>query len=177
MKYFTVDELRMLLRSTPPEKPWQRLMFLVMYWHGCRVGEVTKLRGRDIQHGYLNFNRLKGSVPCSQPHIKHRDPELDEAGPLGELAAKYKQDELLFPISPRGVQKLMERISVRTGLNWEKMHPHTLKHTTAMHAIQNGNTIDKVRAILGHRSLSSTGFYLTPNQDDAVNDFARSMGA
>lgn len=177
MKYFTLDELKTLLRSTPAEKPWQRVMFLVMYWHGLRVSEVINLRGENIKHGYVNVKRLKGSIPCSQPHVKHRDPELDEAGPLAELAARHKADELLFPISARGVQKLMERIAARTNLNPMKMHPHALKHTTAMHAIQNGNGIENVRAILGHKSLSSTGFYLTPNQDDASAGFAKSMGA
>lgn len=167
MKYLSMDELKTLLRSTPAKKPWQRLMLLVAFWHGLRVNEVVNITGKDIQHGYVDVKRLKGSMHTVQPYVSHHDPELDEAVALTDMAAKFKGTERIFPISDRGVRKMMERISKETGLNRKKMHPHALKHTIAMQSIKVAG-IENVRATLGHKSLSSTGFYLTVNQDDAM---------
>lgn len=179
MKYLSMDELKMLLRSTPIEKPWQRLMFLTMFWHGLRVSETVGpkgLFGRHIQHGYLDIWRLKGSEHTVQPFVFHPDSELDEGVELMALANIVALDEPVFPLSVRGVQDLMVRISKRTGLNRLKMHPHALKHTHAMQSIKAGIGIETVKATLGHKSLSSTGFYTKIAQDDAMKAVANAIG-
>lgn len=180
MKYLSIDELKTLLRSIPKEKPEQRTMFLVMYWHGLRVSEVVGpkgLKGKSIQHGYVDVYRLKGSEHTIQPYVISDDPELDESKSLTDLSSRTPMDENVFTgLSVRGVQKLMERVSARTGLNRKRMHPHALKHTCAMHGIQAGNGIEVMRSVLGHKSLSSTGFYTKIAQDDAMNAFAKSRG-
>jgi site-specific recombinase XerD len=180
MKYLSIDELKTLLRSIPQDKPDQHTMFLVMYWHGLRVSEVVGpkgLRGKSIQHGYVDVYRLKGSEHTIQPYVVSDDHELDESVALTALANRTGMDELVFRgLSVRGVQKLMERISAKTGLNRKRMHPHALKHTCAMHGIQAGNGIEVMRSVLGHKSLSSTGFYTRIAQDDAMRQFAASRG-
>jgi site-specific recombinase XerD len=179
MKYLSMDELKTLLRSLPEDKPWQRTMFLVAFWHGLRISELVGreaggrgeygLKGKDIQHGYVDVSRLKKSLHTVQKYATHDDPELDESIPLRALAAQVGHNDPVFPISVRGVQDLMKRVSKRSGLNWYKMHPHILKHTLAMQLIKGGLGIETVRANLGHKSLSSTGFYLHISQDDAMD--------
>lgn len=176
MKYLTIDEFKTMLRAVPAEKPLQRLMFLVGFWHGLRVSELVGLTGRQIQHGYIDVQRLKGSLRTVQPYVAHPDPELDEAKALRELAALYQGDERLFKLSARGVQDLMARIAARTGLNRKKMHPHVLKHSIAMHSIKIAG-IENVRTHLGHKSLSSTGFYLKQTDDGAMSAVASALGA
>lgn len=179
MKYLSLEEFKTLLRSCPENKPWQRAMFLTMFWHGCRISETVGpkgLLGRHIQHGYVDINRLKGSQHTVQPYVFHPDAELDESGPLTLLAAQVGLDEPVFPLSVRGVQDLMVRISQRTGLNRLKMHPHALKHTHAMQSIKAGVGIEVIRETLGHKSLSSTGFYTRIAQDDAMKTVAQAIG-
>lgn len=179
MKYLSMDELKTMLQAVPEDKPWQRLMFLVMFWHGLRVSETVGpkgLRGKDIQHGYVDVRRLKGSDHTVQPYVFHPDSELDEGLELMKLAGRLKPEEPVFPLSVRGVQDLMVRISKRSGLNRKKMHPHTLKHTHAMQAIKAGIGIETVRSTLGHKSLSSTGFYTKIAQDDAMKAVATAIG-
>lgn len=179
MKYLDMDELKTLLRGVPTDKPEQRLMFLTMYLHGLRVSETVGefgLKGRDIQHGYVDIRRLKGSEHTVQPLVKHPDPELDESEELVILARRCHLDENLFKLSVRGVQDLMKRIARRTGLSEKKMHPHVLKHTHAMHQVKAGVSIASIRETLGHKSLSSTGFYTRIPQDDAMAIFAKSIG-
>lgn len=181
MKYLTIDELKTLLRSVPKDKPKQRVIFLVMYWHGLRISEVVGprgMKGKQIQHGYVDVQRCKGSVHTIQPYVISEDVELDESAPLADLARNTPLEELVFPeLTVRGVQKLMERISARTGLNRKRMHPHVLKHTCAMHGLKAGNGIEVMRSVLGHKSLSSTGFYTQIPQDDAMRAFATSRGS
>lgn len=179
MKYLSMDELKTLLRSVPADKPWQRTMFLVMYWHGLRISETVGergLRGRDIQHGHVNIVRLKGSFPTLQLYVKSPDPELDESEALARLALTVPENENVFKLSVRGVQDLMKRIGKRSGLNHFKMHPHILKHTHAMHQVKAGVDITSIRETLGHKSLASTGFYTRIAQDDAMATFAKAMG-
>lgn len=187
MKYLSMDELKTLLRATPIEKPWQRTMFLTMFWHGLRVSEAVGrerggqgpygLKGRHIQHGYVDIRRLKGSEHTVQLYVRHPDPELDESAGLTLLASQVRPDDPIFPISVRGVQNIMAEIMPRkTGLNRLKMHPHALKHTHAMQSVKAGIGIESIRETLGHKSLSSTGFYTRIPQDDAVQAFAKAMG-
>lgn len=171
-----MDELKTLLRSVPEDKPWQRTMFLVAYWHGARVSELAELKGKDIKDGYVDLRRKKNSEHTVQPYVFHVDPELDEGTQLTELVRRRGPEESLFGLSKRGIQDLMVRISKRTGLNRKKAHPHALKHTCAMHGIQRGVGIEVMRSVLGHKSLSSTGFYTKIAQDDAMSAFAKAMG-
>lgn len=174
-----MDEFKTLLLGVPADKPEQRLMFLVMFWHGLRVSEVvgeTGLKGRHIQHGYVDIVRLKGSEHTVQLYYNHPDPELDEAGGLQALAATTGPDENVFKLTVRGVQDLMKRIARRTGMNEKRFHPHVLKHTRAMMAVKANINIASIRETLGHKSLSSTGFYTRMPQDDAVREFAKAMG-
>ncbi len=174
MEHLSMDEFKTLLRAVPENKPWQRVMFLVGLWYGLRVSELTNLRGKDIQFGYVRVKRLKGSLKTKQPYQAHPDPELDLVGPLTALAERYKDDEVLFPISPRGVQKLMERIGKRVNIDPDKMHPHILKHTCAMNII--GSGIENARQRLGHKSIASTGCYVKISDDDAANAINKYLG-
>lgn len=151
-----------------------------MYWHGLRLSEVfgpKGLKGKQIQHGYVDVFRLKGSDHTVQPYVVSADPELDESKPLAELAKRTAPDSLVFhQIKQRRVQQIMAEISEKTGLNRKRIHPHALKHTCAMHGIQAGQGIEVMRSVLGHKSLSSTGFYTRIAQDDAMSSFAKAMG-
>jgi site-specific recombinase XerD len=42
---------------------------------------------------------------------------------------------------------------------------HWLRHTFATHGIHNGMTLETIRDLLGHRSLSTTSVYVTTEKD------------
>lgn len=40
------------------------------------------------------------------------------------------------------------------------MHPHTLRHSFAIHCVKNGMSIQELQKILGHQSINTTMVYL-----------------
>lgn len=174
MAYLSEEQLKTLLRSVPVDR-WQ-LMLLVTYWHGMRVSETLSLTPQDVRSGYLTINRLKGSKSTTQPLIHHPDPLLNESTRLTALAQSVPIGEFLFPISRRGVHKMMQRYGLKAGLPGPLLHPHSLKHSIAKHGLKRGMTLPDIQALLGHKSLSSTGEYLKVSDLEAAESLHKAMG-
>jgi integrase len=147
------------------------LAVLVGFLHGLRVSELINLKRENIRDGYVAVQRLKGSLKTIQPFVKNDDPWLDEYGQLTQLYYDTKPGERLFPITRNGLYKLMQRAGTRAGIPSHKLHPHALKHSCAMVAIKKMD-VHLVQKYLGHRSLSSTGEYLKPSEEEASKAFA-----
>jgi integrase len=170
--HLTREEMKILLEAVPSTR--NRLMLLVGYNHGLRVSELTNLKGSDIRDGYVAVKRLKGSLKTIQPYVQHSDPTFNEAPGLQELARTVGARERLFPMTPNGVAKLMQRTGARVGLPRHKLFPHNLKHSIA-HATIQGAGIENVRQWLGHKSISSTGAYLRVTDEAAAQAIARAL--
>lgn len=168
MHHLEKSQLQSLLATVPAK---HRLMLLVGFWHGLRISELINLRAKDIQDGYLVVQRLKGSKKTVQPWVFNTDPMLSEYEGLKELA-KLPLDMVLFPMTRDGVLKLMKRNGKRAGVPRHLCRPHVLKHSIAMFMIKN-KPINEVQVYLGHKSIASTGAYLTASEDEA----ARGVGA
>lgn len=164
MRYLELPELKALLAEIPNRR--HKLMILVGFFHGLRVSELINLTAAHVRDGYVDVQRLKGSMRTIQPYVRNADPELDESAGLTELAHSLKPEDRLFPMTRDGVLKLMQRAGTRAGLPKHKLHPHALKHSIALHTIKSAG-IENVRQYLGHKSLSSTGAYLRVTDEAA----------
>lgn len=163
MQHLDRKQLIALLQAIPQAR--QRLMILTTFHHGLRVSETISIKGGvNLRDGFLIMKRLKGSLPTTQPYVSHVDPMLDEALALLELEKTLKRGERPFNMTRFGVYKLIQRAGARAGIPQHLTHPHILKHSIAMQTIKVAG-IENVRKHLGHKSISSTGFYL--QVDDA----------
>lgn len=167
MHHLDKDEFSRLLKEIPNER-W-RTMLKVSLYHGLRVSETLSLKRENIADGYVHIRRLKGSDKTSQHYVP------DEARELSTLYTKTKPGELLFPITRSGVFRLMKRAAVRAGIPLHKVHPHALKHSCAMQLIEKIG-IHELQTYLGHKSLSSTGAYLNPDEDTVSKKAAAAFG-
>lgn len=125
--------------------------------------------------GFLTVRRLKRSAQTRQPLIRHPNALLDEAKALFEFVPKHHDNQRLFPISRVQLWRVMQRYARTAGVARDTAHPHALKHTIARETIEKAG-IENVRQWLGHKVISSTGFYLRKTDDEAAEAVRRAHG-
>jgi integrase len=166
---WTKEELKAILQAIPSKR--NRLMVLVAFCHALRVSEVIELTGADIADGFVDVRRKKGSLRTVQPWVKSDDPDLSEFEGLLELPKTVRRDEMLFPMTRFGADKLIRRAAKKAGLPAHLAHFHCAKHTRAMLSIKTAG-IENVRVYLGHKSIASTGAYLKVTDAQAAQAMA-----
>ena len=85
---------------------------------------------------------------------------------LQEYLSKRKGDTALFassrapyaPMSPRAVEKALQRIGERAGVA-RRVHPHILRHTFATEALRGGMDLTIIQRLLGHTDPKTTLIY------------------
>jgi len=60
-------------------------------------------------------------------------------------------------MSRQGIWKLLKDYAWQAGL--EPVSPQQLRHSLAVHLLQNGASLEEVRAVLGHSARASTQIY------------------
>ena len=59
----------------------------------------------------------------------------------------------------------------------KQINPHLLRHTFAVHLLQNGADVRSVQALLGHESPDTTSRYLGLVKDDLKREYDRAVEA
>lgn len=145
-------------------------MVLLLLHTGLRVGELCSLQVSDVQIG-----ERKGSVTVRRGKgNRHRSVPLN--GVARQVLAEWLKarpevgGEALFVgqrgerVVARSVQRAVERFALEAGL--QEVTPHTLRHSFAKSLIDEGVTLEKVAALLGHSNLNTTRLYTTPGVRD-----------
>jgi len=173
MEHLTREQTISLLTCARAGRERDWILFLVSFWHGLRASEAVNLTPENFSDGYLNIQRLKGSLRTVQPLVGHELEILNEREAVeswlnGHKAAHAGDGRLkrLFPVSRVQFFRLMRRYAAQAGLPRHLAHPHVLKHSIAMQSIKAAG-IENVRQYLGHKSISSTGAYLRVSDDAA----------
>lgn len=161
-KYLEQDQIRAILRTAYAASFRDGLMFELAYFYGLRVSELVRLQREDYkpQAGRIRIGRSKGSISGEHPLTKHLRPKLEEY-----LATRHdKIPELLAGrqggLGTRRVQLLYDRYAAAAGvpLN-DGQGVHSLRHSIAVHLLEQGWDVVEVQRHLGHRRISSTQIY------------------
>lgn len=165
----TAAQVQLLADKMPSAK--YRIMVLVAAWCGLRFGELTELRGKDIDvddDGVPVVIRVRRAVTrvsgqCVVGTPKSDAGKRDVAIPphiRGDLAEYLLQrrggaEALLFPasrtgahIAPSSLYKPFYR--VRDDLGLGGLRWHDLRHFHGTAAAQSGATLAELKARLGH---------------------------
>lgn len=174
-EYLYRSEINRLIAAAKGEresKMWYCL-FLLMYRHAFRCGEIIKLKWSDIdfESGQIKINRIKGSLSGIHPL------EKDEIKAL-KVLFKNKSSNYVFisvqgkPISDISVRKAVLRIGKRINLPIS-VHPHMIRHSAAVHFLENVKDIFLCQQFLGHKNLNNTLVYLhlTPGRLQTVKEW------
>ena len=135
-----------------------RTIFELVYSSGFRIGEITRLKIDDIdfKNRMVFIRKTKGKkdwiVPVTEISVK--------------LLRKYlgkrikKKDELVFcGLKIPGIRARFKKWAKQTGVMKKGLCVHSLRHSTAVHLLENGANVRYVQELLGHNSLQTTVRY------------------
>lgn len=141
------------------------LMLKMLYETGIRVSEII-----DLTLGDVDFKRKR--ILCSTPYesrMVYLNQELTKRlrRYLNQRGVDFDQTELaLFAncygqnISRQGLWKIVKSHAETAGLD-KGVTPHTLRHSLAVHLLQEGGSLKHLQVIMGHQDVTSTQFYET----------------
>lgn len=136
----------------------------VLFSTGLRVSELCQLkRFLDLESGEITV-RGKGdklrlvflserAKKVLKDYLLKREDLLDVL-----FVSLNKKNQVIGPINPRTVQRIVERYGVKAGIA-KKVHPHMLRHSFATDLLLNGADLRAVQELLGHKNISTTQIY------------------
>lgn len=132
---------------------------------GLRSGEVCaiKLSHFDPVHRQLTVVNGKGSKLRTVPYSLALRTTLAayfkslKTPPSVFLFENKEKPETAITI--RGVQYIVKEVLKRSKLKKE-VHPHTFRHSFAIHYINNGGSLLRLQQLLGHENIETTLHYL-----------------
>jgi len=157
--FFTPQDFQKLILTI--EEDWLRAIVLLAAATGMRRGEVLNLSWSDVdlEKRYL--------IVRTTPTYKTKSGRMRTI-PLNDIAlsvlrSKTPTHELVFtlnghPMMGNWVQHLFKRYVRKAGLD-DRLHFHSLRHTTASWLVQSGSTLYEVQQLLGHSSSKVTEVY------------------
>jgi site-specific recombinase XerD len=174
VNYLSIGELSEILSQpdlTTNHGRRDAVMLSVLYDTGARVQELVDLTVRDVRLDSPAQIRLTGKGRKTRviPLLSGTVDLLAQYMREHRLDSPERTDSPLFfnrqgeHLSRSGVRYLLMKYTenarkVKPGLP-DKISPHTLRHSKAMHLLQAGNPATVIQAILGHADIRSTDIY------------------
>jgi len=167
-EYLSPAEVSSIFEVTRNSK--YRLLFMVMYSSGLRVGEATRLTVSDIDSERMVINIRAGKGNKDRCVMLSERLLLD----LRRYWQQFRPGSFFFtssrtglPIDKRSIQKVLKKSAVEAGIN-KSVTTHSLRHSFATHLLQAGTNIRYIQELLGHRSIQSTIVYLRAVPESAA---------
>lgn len=142
-----------------------KAMLEVLYATGIRVSELINLNIDDV-------NLDVKFIHCSNGKRERIVPMGHKAvGCLADYINNVREDMLLDPnekalfvningsrLSRQGFWKIIKYYSRRAGIDAD-ITPHTLRHSFAVHLLENGADLKSIQEMMGHADIASTQVY------------------
>ena len=167
----TIEEVNLLLEQpsgTSPKEIRDKAMLEVLYATGIRVSELISLKVKDVnlQMDFLQCHddNKERVIPFTNETRDALENYLNNARP----AMCQEDQEYLFtncqgaPMTRQGFWKIIKYYSAKAGIK-KDITPHTIRHSFAMHLVNNGADLKSVQEMLGHSDISTTQIYLKNN--------------
>jgi len=167
----TLDEITQMFKCS--ENIRDKMLMIFLYYTGFRVSEASNCQVQDV---CLSDNTIKvRQGKGSKDRIIAIHPTL-KAALTQWIGYDNTPDHYLFPgqkarpLHPRQMHRIVEMTAKRAGIA-KKVHPHTLRHSIALHLRRSGKDLITISRFLGHEDVSTTQIYA----DADVTDIAKMM--
>ena len=156
-----------------------KAMLEIMYATGIRVSELIELNVDDVNLdiGVIRCNGAKKtrSIPLYPGALRSLSLYLRDIRP-GMIADP--EEKALFVnvsgvrMSRQGFWKIMKHYQASAHIDKE-ITPHTLRHSFAVHLLENGADLGSLQELMGHSDISSTQMYTQMVNQKLKNVYAK----
>jgi integrase/recombinase XerD len=181
IEYFDGHELDALFKSinrSSTSGVRDYALFALMFNTGGRVQEILNLRVQDLRleppyqvrlYGKGNRTRLcpiwPATAKCLQAHLAQRHPNASDSDSTSVFCNRNGGGLTRF-----GVRYLLRKyLAVSSGrvptLRGKRLHPHSVRHSTAVSLLKSGVDFATIAQWLGHASLNTTMRYARSDLD------------
>lgn len=142
-----------------------KAMLEVMYATGIRVSELIDLNVEDVnlEQGIIKCSGTKKTrvIPLYPAALRALSVYLRE---VRDSMTSDPDEQALFVnisgvrMSRQGFWKILKHYQATAHIEKE-ITPHTLRHSFAVHLLENGADLDSLQELMGHSDISSTQLY------------------
>ena len=142
-----------------------KAMLEVMYATGIRVTELIDLNAEDVnlELGIIKCSGAKKSrvIPLYPAALRALAIYMRE---VRDMMLDDPSEPALFVnisgvrMSRQGFWKILKHYQSKAGIEKE-ITPHTLRHSFAVHLLENGADLGSLQELMGHSDISSTQLY------------------
>ena len=142
-----------------------KAMLEVMYATGIRVTELIDLNVEDVnlELGIIKCNGAKKTrvIPLYPAALRALSVYMKDVRML--MVADPLENALFVNVggarmSRQGFWKILKFYQAKAGIE-KDITPHTLRHSFAVHLLENGADIGSLQELMGHSDISSTQMY------------------
>lgn len=178
----TVEEVELLMKQpdiATAKGMRDKAMLELLYATGMRVSELIHLKISDVNLslGYVNCCECGKCriIPIGNVCKKSLHKYMDKA--RGILVQNSDTEELFTncsgkAMSRQGFWKVLKGYADEAGI-CRDITPHTLRHSFAVHMLQNGADVRSVQEMLGHSDVATTQIYLNMNLNHMRNVYMK----
>ncbi len=142
-----------------------KAMLEIMYATGIRVTELIELNVEDVNSelGIVKCGAGKKSraIPLYPAALRAVSAYIKDSRPM--MVSDPSERALFVNVggvrmSRQGFWKILKHYQTTAGIEKE-ITPHTLRHSFAVHLLENGADLGSLQELMGHSDISSTQMY------------------
>lgn len=175
IEYLEFEEIMTVLQAVDRSKPDGRrnyILLALMFNTGARVQEIVDLKANDLQlsrpfsiciHGKGRKERI---CPIWEQTAMLLHEYTEERGIDIRQPVTVFINHLGTPLTRFGVRYILAKYLrnaavVQPSLGKKRLHPHCMRHSTAVHLLKSGVDLSTIGHWLGHVSVNTTNRYVS----------------
>lgn len=179
VEYFEFDEFKAILDGidlTMPSGHRDHALLVYMFNTGARVQEVGDLRASDLslsppfQVRILGKGRKERTCPLWRVTADLLRDFLEQQSIAPTAPVCVFTNRHGTPLTRFGIRYLLAKHIRQASascpqLQDRRLHPHSVRHSTAVHLLKSGVDLASIASWLGHASVNTAGRYATIDLD------------
>ncbi len=167
--YLTKQEFKQLIKYLQDKNDLRGLAYVLLsYSSGCRISEIRQLNRDSLDYDKLQFQVLgKGeryrtcifSQEAGEAVKRYLETRTDD-NPALFLSREHNR------WGKESIERFLRKAAQEAGIK-QRVFPHLLRHTRAMHLLEDSVPLNEIQKILGHKNINTTQIYAVMSIEQA----------